>query len=215
MIFLGYTIFDEKGIVKNFDLLLRELSVEDQSEILKYKFWRDRQATLFGKLLLKKILRENFKLSEVPKITTEEHGRPLLQSDLDFNISHSGKYVHCVVSDKARIGVDVEKHRQVNIENFGKYFTTKEWKEIYAYDNPLKGFFDFWSLKESVIKADGRGVAILQKTEKKNNQVVVCDSKYWHFKQLDLAHEYSSFIASSEPINELEIQKIKTSELGL
>ncbi len=213
MNYLGYTIFDEESVVSNFDALLNKLSQENQSVVLAYKFERDRQATLFGKLLLEKILRDQFKLNAVPEIRIEEHGRPsFLNSTLDFNISHSGKYVICLVSDEARVGVDVEKHRQVTIDNFNKYFTDKEWKEIYSYSEPLIGFFDFWSMKESVIKADGRGVSILQKTEKQRAGLVLAEEKNWYVKQLKLSNDYSTFISSSNQL-ELTIAEIKTSEL--
>jgi phosphopantetheinyl transferase len=45
-----------------------------------------------------------------------------------------------------------------------RYFDKMECMNIDLSENPQKAFFDFWSLKESAIKCDGRGVEILSDT---------------------------------------------------
>jgi phosphopantetheinyl transferase len=45
-----------------------------------------------------------------------------------------------------------------------RYFDKTECMKIDLSENPQKAFFDFWSLKESAIKCDGRGVEILSDT---------------------------------------------------
>ena len=90
-----------------------------------------------------------------------QYGKPYYKnSDFNFNISHSGKYVVCAGSNQSPIGVDVEEIKPINIEDFREQFHPDELKEIIGSSNPLTSFYQFWTKKESVIKADGKGLSI-------------------------------------------------------
>ena len=46
-----------------------------------------------------------------------EHGKPFLtlQPKIHYNISHSGKYVMCIIAGE-EVGIDVQEHKKVNYE---------------------------------------------------------------------------------------------------
>ena len=46
-----------------------------------------------------------------------EHGKPFftLQPKIHYNISHSGKYVVCVIAGE-EVGIDIQEHRELDYE---------------------------------------------------------------------------------------------------
>lgn len=82
-----------------------------------------------------------------------EYGKPYLKNNsIFFNISHSGDYIVCAVSDR-EIGVDIERITlkemlidRICTENEKKYPMTAE------------NFTKIWVMKESYVKMLGTGV---------------------------------------------------------
>ena len=69
------------------------------------------------KLLATGLYKEyGLKLAFEPR-ATGEHGKPFLtlQPKIHYNITHSGKYVMCIIADQ-EIGIDVQVHKKVNYE---------------------------------------------------------------------------------------------------
>lgn len=89
---------------------------------------------------------------------TNSSGKPYFINfpDIYFNISHSGKYVACVVSDK-EVGIDIEGDRKASISLAGRFFCPEEVSWINEADSEDR-FFRIWTLKEAYGKAIGCGV---------------------------------------------------------
>ncbi len=95
-----------------------------------------------------------------------EYGKPYLTSDrsIDFNLSHSGGKMALAVGRFGPIGVDIEiwKSRHNLPGLVKKCFADEE--RIYWESLPeklkLPAFHDFWTKKESFVKAVGRGIAM-------------------------------------------------------
>ena len=85
-----------------------------------------------------------------------EHGKPFItgMDDLHFNISHSGDYAICAVSD-TEVGCDIEKTGELNMSLAERFFTPEEKSVIRSSDD----FFKIWVKKESVIKCTGEGLS--------------------------------------------------------
>lgn len=86
-----------------------------------------------------------------------ERGRPFIEhSGLDFNLSHTEGMIVCLVAAVAGIGVDVEylprKNDTAGVANH--FFAPQERAGL------PERFFDYWTLKESYIKARGKGLAL-------------------------------------------------------
>ena len=92
------------------------------------------------------------------------HGRPSLRGypDLDFNLSHSGPWVACAVSRRGRIGIDVETARDPSGQVADRFFSVHEkaWLGSMLADQVEERFTQLWTLKEALVKADGRGLSI-------------------------------------------------------
>lgn len=93
--------------------------------------------------------------------TYNEHGKPTvdLPGAPHFNVSHSGKWVVCAVNDRP-IGVDVERIHDIDPGISKRFFSRQENDDLESLPEAFRKerFFDFWSLKESYIKAIGKGL---------------------------------------------------------
>ena len=125
----------------------------------RIKVKRERCLSLGGWLLLRKALRER---GLAPALAYGEHGKPFLKDcpGLHFNISHSGDYVICALSD-APVGCDIEKLQPVRERVAARFFSPEENAALAAAADEAARemlFFRFWTLKESFLKAVGCGI---------------------------------------------------------
>ena len=76
-----------------------------------------------------------------------------------FNISHSGDYVVCSVSDR-EIGIDIEKRAKARMEVAGRFFHEEEMAILKTLEGDKQDqlFFNYWSVKESFLKYIGTGL---------------------------------------------------------
>lgn len=90
---------------------------------------------------------------------TGEHGKPMLpeKMGLYFNLSHSGDYAICAVSDQ-EIGADIQKHTRYKEKLAERFFHPEELAYLKAAEDRKRSFFDLWCLKESCIKCTGKGL---------------------------------------------------------
>ena len=175
-------------------------------KIQRYRRWEDRQAGLIGKLLLKEALTGHGYGSDcLSKLQTDSYGRPQVGGAVDFNISHSGEFVVCAITSLGRVGVDIECIRDMDISGFQRYFSQESWQEISASVKDLRCFFDHWTMRESVIKADGRGLSVPLKELNVKEGKVVLDSKIWHLKKVELSSSYCCHLATDIENAELHI----------
>jgi 4'-phosphopantetheinyl transferase len=90
-----------------------------------------------------------------------EKGKPHIGnlSNVHFNISHSGHYVVCAVSS-TEIGIDVERVRKVNLRIAERFFSEAEIRDLMVLgeEERMQYFITLWTIKESYLKAIGRGL---------------------------------------------------------
>ncbi len=193
---LHITSFIEKDEIL---LRMKDWPENQQKSVLEYHHPKDYNATFFSKLLLQYAFAQNKLNFDWEQLSYTEKDRPFFKDlDIDFNISHSGKYVALVIG-KDHYGIDIEQHRPVKIDLFNRQFTGNEWKLIRNSEDELYQFFQFWAIKEAAIKADGRGVEVLSKTQIISaNEVLVQDQK-WHYHQFQHLEGYSFAVCSRLP----------------
>lgn len=95
------------------------------------------------------------------KFTYGKSGKPYLKDyPFYFNLSHSGEYVVCVISE-AEIGVDIQEHRPGETQRLSeRFFSTGERQalENCSDEERTKLFYDFWAKKEAYGKFTGGGI---------------------------------------------------------
>lgn len=133
-----------------------------QEEILARRVCADRERSLGGEALARAMLAQELRcpLLEVP-ICREVHGKPILkdESNLFFNISHSGDYAVCVVSGKP-VGIDIERLREYKPNVAQRVCSVDELDLLAQSDDPARLFCRLWTLKESFVKMTGTGIGV-------------------------------------------------------
>ena len=115
--------------------------------------------------------------------------KPFLpDSDLKFNLSHSGDFVLVGVA-RDDLGVDIEAaNRRINREGLARRFFAQSeyaWWERHKFSP--EAFFKIWTHKESFLKATGQGISV---------ELSGIDRSLWLEKRpdkVDLSDEWHSF----------------------
>ncbi len=126
----------------------------------RYRFLKDRMLSLGAEGLLRYALSKAGRGGKAISYRYGAHQKPNL-SDADgffFNLSHAGDYAMLAVSD-AEVGCDVEKIRPVDLRLFSHVLTADEQSVLTAAPEEERNalFFRYWVLKESCMKALGKG----------------------------------------------------------
>ncbi|MEM7187546.1 MAG: 4'-phosphopantetheinyl transferase superfamily protein [Bacteroidota bacterium] len=203
MIHILYALLSRKDYENSLESQLRAFPVQFQQRVLQFRRWQDTQATIYGRLLLKKGLLDYYDLRiNWNQITTDKYGRPFFKGiPLDFNITHSGNIVICAISDTKRVGIDIEAINEIDIEDFHDQMTRNELKHIQSHDNPIQAFYEYWTQKEAVLKANGGGLSVpLKSFEVIKNEALLYKDR-WYVIRLPIHQEYSCHIASDRPSN--------------
>lgn len=212
MISLYYTSFDNFLSDIEFNYFLSLLPPKISSKALRFRQRKDAYACLFGKLLLQKGLNELGYKQGLNRLQYNQFGRPFLDIPIDFNISHSGSYVVCAFSTSAKVGVDLEKIEPVSILDFKNQWNEKEWNAILSSNDIYRQFFLFWTMKEAVIKADGRGLSIPLRHLIIQGKQIFCEGVPYQLKEIHIHENYSCFVASHTSIEIKEVKKVEISD---
>jgi len=132
-----------------------------QTAIARKKFRKHRLLQAAGWLSLKyQLIKKGCDAKLISEIQTTDFGKPFLPGIFNFSISYSGNLAVCAVSTVNQLGVDIELIKDINFPEFRKYFNDAEWSRIIYSEDPQRSFFHYWTRKESVLKADGRGLSV-------------------------------------------------------
>ncbi|MBT1695328.1 4'-phosphopantetheinyl transferase superfamily protein [Fulvivirgaceae bacterium PWU4] len=204
------------------DGYLCRLPNEHREQVLRYKFREDAQACLYGKLLLLRCLEElgigHLRLED---LRYTSHQRPYFNdAAIDFNISHSGKFVVCAAANNIRLGIDIEQIKPVAVTDFKEQFSDDEMRLIQSDDGSFVNFYNLWTKKEALIKADGKGLSIPLKQvsvigaggvvgvvgeehqQRRHQQPVIIENRSWFLTEINISEGYCCHLATSEMITE-------------
>ena len=179
-------------------------------KIDRYRKWQDRQSVLFGRILLRNCLTEyGYPLEYLEMVRTDGWGRLYLDGRVDFNISHSGGCVVCAASRNAKVGIDIEEIREIELDDFMENFSSEEWRFIVESEESTRNFFDFWTIKESVLKADGRGVSRSMRGVEIDGNKATLDGKEWALVKIGIDNRYSCHLTTDIMASNIVITEIK------
>lgn len=150
-----------------YERLLDFMSEEKRARIGRFRIHDDKLRSLFGEVIVKNELSKNLNCRiEDLEFEKNKYGKLKLKGNdnIHFNISHSGDYVIVGISD-TEIGVDIEiykdaKHEIIDLAK--RYYTKEEYDWILSFDEKdrIEAFYKIWTLKESYIKFEGKGLSI-------------------------------------------------------
>jgi 4'-phosphopantetheinyl transferase len=170
-----------------------------QQRLGRFKRWQDAHSYLYGRLLLKEGMLQLGYKNSLESMKRNEYGKPYFtNSSFAFNISHSGEYVVCVIStdEQEHLGIDIEKIKPIVFEDFDCVFSSHEKKEIDSYNK----FYTYWTRKEAIVKADGRGMIIPLNTIDATKLLVELENDQYYLFKVDIDEKYMLHIASLNKI---------------
>lgn len=159
------TQITSKVLIKKYkELLTADETIKQQ----RYRFDKDKHSALITRAFVRDLLSYyanidacDWRFSKGEKDKPEIINPPI---PLRFNISHTDKLIICAVMLNDDIGCDVENTKR-NTEPLliaQRFFSPSEVTELFALPEhkQCSRFFDYWTLKESYIKAWGLGLSI-------------------------------------------------------
>lgn len=96
-------------------------------------------------------------METLPSMERGTQGKPFFPDhpNFHFNLSHSGEWVLCALSDEGEVGVDIEQIRPRR-EHLPRYIMSDA--EFAAFDGSWEDFFRIWTLKEAYVKYQGTSI---------------------------------------------------------
>jgi 4'-phosphopantetheinyl transferase len=149
----------------------RLLVEEERQKQARFHFARDRHRYLITRALVRTVLSRYAAVTPQDwRFTEDAYRRPQIVNDhaaarrISFNVSHTRSLVVLGVSCERALGVDTEdvQIRRADLEIADHYFSADEVTQLRATLPELQQarFFEYWTLKESYIKARGLGLSL-------------------------------------------------------
>lgn len=137
------------------------------------------------------MLRENPEGALPLTYTYGVQGKPaIVNFPRQFNLSHSGEYVICAVSD-GEVGSDIQKWIPYKERTAERFFAPEEWKMLQKLplSQQKEMFYTLWTRKEAYGKYTGQGIgkAIGENLAEEEE----CRRKQIAFREMILKGEYS------------------------
>ena len=147
------------------------MSAEKQKRVDRFHFTDDKKRTVAGEMLARKAISQRCGVSaECISFMTGENDKPYAENlSVEFNISHSGDFVVCAVSDRP-VGIDIERVRPIDLKIAKKICTPDEMQYLFGHipsedelgitedREILERFFSLWTQKEAYGKCTGEGL---------------------------------------------------------
>lgn len=189
-IHIWYTFTDEVYDPELLKTYFAIINSDELTKINRYMFEKDRHSCLLTRALIRYTLSKYInKKPELWEFSTNKYGKPALKGDTcnqnyQFNISHTKGLIVLALTTSGSVGIDVEgtnrniidrnktdrkkiernriDRKKMDIDIAERFFSPSEAIAIKnaASENRTKLFLDFWTLKESYIKARGMGLSI-------------------------------------------------------
>lgn len=154
------TAFDEPTFCKL-------LSADEIARMERFHFEDDRRNFLFCRGMLRILLASYLGASPAELLFTySAHGKPSLapsSGSVEFNLSHSNGSLLIAISQRRKIGVDIEFVRcELDVQEIAdRFFSREETRALMQLPVSLRydAFFSCWTRKEAFVKARGEGLS--------------------------------------------------------
>ena len=207
MVHVFYYRISSRLPATNFNAYLQTMPVAIQKRITAYRHWEDAERSLAGYLLLQKSV--NLIKGAPADLDELKHGdfsKPYFKNDVYFNISHSGKYTVCAVSEMHEVGIDIELLNDIPVGDFTEFFEANEWSRVLNSPDPVKAFYMLWTKKEAFLKLIGSGLNVPL------SQVIILDDnridwegKQYTLQQLHIDPVHLCHLCTSHPPKQVEM----------
>ncbi|MBN2533250.1 MAG: 4'-phosphopantetheinyl transferase superfamily protein [Spirochaetales bacterium] len=194
-----------------------------EERILKFRRREDAERTLVGDAFIRTIVCNQFHLKNSDlEFECNEYGKPFVMNipDFHYNLSHSGKWVACAI-DYEPLGIDVEGIRPIDFSIAERFFSKTEYEDLIAKpeQEQLEYFYDLWTLKESYIKARGKGLSLPLSSFsiRKDRTGITIESENeesWYFVQYPIDPGYKFSVCAGNFHFPVEVELLTPEELA-
>jgi 4'-phosphopantetheinyl transferase len=149
---------------------LQWLSPEERAQHARFRFDKHRHTYLVSHALLRGALSLTAQVEPAQfAFNTNAYGKPFIvdpaqHQAIHFNLSHTEGLAAVAISRHTALGIDVEnRHRQDMTQTLAEHFFAPEECHTVAQcsdEDRTITMLEFWTLKESYIKAVGQGLSI-------------------------------------------------------
>ncbi len=143
---------------------LASLPLVEQARLVRKRREADKRASTLGKILLRQGLEAlGFDPRLLRKLQYTASGKPFLEDGPSFSITHADGHVVVALSAEApRLGVDCELEAtktKLVLDDLEETMTAGQWRDIHGAADPAARYLELWTMKESIVKLTGRGLA--------------------------------------------------------
>ena len=145
------------------------LAADERERAARFRFEKDRLRFMVGRGFLRNVLARYLKRPpDEVRFHEQPNGKPGIanpndNSNWQFNYSRSGDLAVCGIVQGRRIGVDIERHREIpDMESVARSILDERDRETWnAVPNTgrIESFYRIWTRKEARVKADGSGIS--------------------------------------------------------
>lgn len=134
------------------------LSRDQINRLSSYKFLSDRENYISRHYCLNKLLEERYNIKA--EISYDVFGRPFINnSNLNISLSYANDFFVIATSLNKLVGIDIEEITDIdNLEQQALIFMNDDeisfWKKS---NDKISLFYHFWTAKEAILKALGKG----------------------------------------------------------
>jgi 4'-phosphopantetheinyl transferase len=185
------------------------LSEAERQRASAYKQSIISQRYSIGRIALRMIVGACTQINPAAVCFTENPGqKPIIANvpgaALHFSISYSSHYCLLAIANEP-IGIDLEfvDSSKLDQELVNRFFCSEELKHIEQSDNPLENIFIYWTRKEALLKATGKGIGDwLPETQVLDGKhwtesAVIGSANSWQLNDFRLTENYIGTIAHS------------------
>jgi 4'-phosphopantetheinyl transferase len=213
---------DEELKEWQFELLASLVSKEKRAKIYRFKRYEHAQRKLISDILARFVivLRTGLRNDQI-RLQHNPYGKPYLDGfpDFHYNLSASEDLVVCAYGNQS-VGIDIQWMRPIDLQVAECSFSNSELEYLRGQNDShqMDAFYELWTLKESYIKAVGKGLYLplneftinmdrkpfIYVTDKAN------DGGLYRFRQIEIDSAYSCAVCLKG-----EIQRVEFAITGL
>lgn len=219
----------DPGLLGRYQALLSD---DELAQMARFYYARHRHQYLLTRALVRTSLSNYYPVNPAAwKFSKNDYGKPeICHPDIDlpiqFNLSHTNGLILCGITRNNAIGVDVEDTQRTTraaLADLSSYFSMQEIEDLNRLptQQQMLRFFDYWTLKESYIKARGMGLAIPLRqfsfhfvtdrlTRFSIDPQLKDDADQWRFWRIALTTRYRIAVATRTENNQFTVKGLKS-----
>tara|TARA_B110000046_G_scaffold185784_1_gene229295 strand:+ start:292 stop:960 length:669 start_codon:yes stop_codon:yes gene_type:complete len=208
----------ERWSDETFNALMSIIPQDLRDRVNAEKDWENQHGSLARKLMLWHGMNEmGANMNDLFEcLDFTKSGKPYIIDAPHFSLANDGAVAVCAISESSILGIDIERLKPINLGDYRDNMTYLEWREIYSHIIPLRRFYEFWTIKESVLKADGDQESVDIKEIYIQPDIAFFNAKTWYINPFEMDYYgHICFLVASNPHADIEVIDVNLPEIFL